>query len=260
MIPYIARISCLTRIAKRHTFVLNEYSFTGMNSYSGGRVTREADDSLQAYVVAARRNQILDAATTVFAAKGFHRATIRDVAKAAGVADGTIYNYFENKTALLLGLLDRLNATEARELHFAQSTGMDVASFVRMYFNQRFKELTDSGLDIFNILISEVLVNQELRETYYRQIVEPTFAIAEKYSGDWVSSGSEQRLDPQLMLRAVAGMALGVLVLRLMGDSLLQERWDEVPDALAELLLHGIVPEQGDDHDHATGSGTDHTA
>ena len=54
---------------------------------------------------AARREQILDAATTVFAAKGFHRATIKEVARAAGVADGTIYNYFENKAALLLGLL-----------------------------------------------------------------------------------------------------------------------------------------------------------
>ena len=40
---------------------------------------------------AARREQILDAATTVFAAKGFHRATIKEVARAAGVADGAAH-------------------------------------------------------------------------------------------------------------------------------------------------------------------------
>lgn len=221
-------------------------------------MAREADDSLQAYVVAARRNQILDAATKVFAEKGFHRATIRDVARAAGVADGTIYNYFENKTALLLGLLDRLNATEEREGDFAQSAEMDVADFVRMYLNQRFKDVTTSSLDVFHVLLSEVLVNQELRETYYRQVVAPTFAMAEKYAQHWVGAESEQRIDPRLMLRAVAGMTLGVLVLRLMGDSLLQAQWDEVPDALAELILHGIQPAEGDNH--ATGSGADQPA
>jgi len=66
-------------------------------------------EAIQARLVAARRTQILDAATRVFASKGFNRATIRDVAQDAGVADGTIYNYFANKTDLLFGLLDRLN-------------------------------------------------------------------------------------------------------------------------------------------------------
>ncbi len=71
-------------------------------------------EAIQAQLVAARRTQILDAATRVFASKGFNRATIRDVAQDAGVADGTIYNYFANKTDLLFGLLDRLNDTERR--------------------------------------------------------------------------------------------------------------------------------------------------
>ncbi len=44
-----------------------------------------------------------------FAERGFHRATIHEVARATGVADGTIYTYFEHKTALLQGILDRLN-------------------------------------------------------------------------------------------------------------------------------------------------------
>ena len=47
-------------------------------------------------LVAARREQILGAATRVFADKGFSRATTREVARAAGVSEGTIYNYFED--------------------------------------------------------------------------------------------------------------------------------------------------------------------
>src|SRR5215472_2023489 len=83
--------------------------------------------SIQAQLAAARRRQILDAATRVFASKGFNRATIRDVAQDAGVADGTIYNYFGNKTDLLFGLLDRLNDTERRPASLAQIVDTSLA-------------------------------------------------------------------------------------------------------------------------------------
>ncbi|MBA2883244.1 TetR/AcrR family fatty acid metabolism transcriptional regulator [Desulfosalsimonas propionicica] len=44
---------------------------------------------------------ILDAAIKVFAEQGFHQATISQVAREAGVADGTIYLYFKNKADIL---------------------------------------------------------------------------------------------------------------------------------------------------------------
>lgn len=47
-------------------------------------------DSIQEQLVAARKKQILDAATKVFAAKGFHSTTIKDIAREAGIAGGTI--------------------------------------------------------------------------------------------------------------------------------------------------------------------------
>jgi TetR/AcrR family fatty acid metabolism transcriptional regulator len=45
--------------------------------------------------------QILDAAIKVFARQGFHQSTVAKVAKAAGVADGTIYLYFKSKDDIL---------------------------------------------------------------------------------------------------------------------------------------------------------------
>jgi TetR/AcrR family fatty acid metabolism transcriptional regulator len=45
--------------------------------------------------------QILDAAIMVFARQGFHQSTVAQVAKAAGVADGTIYLYFKSKDDIL---------------------------------------------------------------------------------------------------------------------------------------------------------------
>jgi TetR/AcrR family fatty acid metabolism transcriptional regulator len=48
---------------------------------------------------------ILDASVRVFADKGFHSSRISDVAREAGVAEGTIYLYFKNKDDLLLSIL-----------------------------------------------------------------------------------------------------------------------------------------------------------
>ena len=54
-----------------------------------------------------KREAILRAATSVFAGKGFFNSKVADIAKAAGVADGTVYLYFKNKEDILHSIFDR---------------------------------------------------------------------------------------------------------------------------------------------------------
>ena len=54
--------------------------------------------------------RILQAAVKVFARKGYFAARISDIAKKAGVADGTIYLYFRNKEDILVSLFDEVMA------------------------------------------------------------------------------------------------------------------------------------------------------
>ena len=53
-----------------------------------------------------KKELIINAAIKVFAEKGFYTANVADVAKEAGVADGTIYLYFKNKDDLLISLFE----------------------------------------------------------------------------------------------------------------------------------------------------------
>jgi TetR/AcrR family fatty acid metabolism transcriptional regulator len=62
-----------------------------------GAGTRRAGD---------KRERILRAAVKVFAKNGFHATRVSEVAKAAGVADGTIYLYFKSKDELLVSLFE----------------------------------------------------------------------------------------------------------------------------------------------------------
>ncbi len=53
-----------------------------------------------------READILQAATGLFAADGFHNTSTRKIASAAGVSEGTVFHYFNTKNALLLAILD----------------------------------------------------------------------------------------------------------------------------------------------------------
>ena len=55
----------------------------------------------------AKESSILDAAETIFAQVGFDGAKVSDIARAASVAEGTVYLYYTNKQDLLAGVVGR---------------------------------------------------------------------------------------------------------------------------------------------------------
>jgi TetR/AcrR family fatty acid metabolism transcriptional regulator len=66
-----------------------------------------------------KRRRILDAAVRVFARKGYFAARVSDVARKAGVADGTIYLYFRSKEDLLVRLFDEVMSVHVEEARAA---------------------------------------------------------------------------------------------------------------------------------------------
>jgi AcrR family transcriptional regulator len=57
-----------------------------------------------------RRQQVLDAATWVFARKGYRRAGVSEIITRAGIARGTFYLYFDSKEDVLLAVLHEFHA------------------------------------------------------------------------------------------------------------------------------------------------------
>lgn len=197
-------------------------------------------DAVQEQLITARKNQILDAAAKVFARKGFHPTTIKEIAREAGIADGTIYNYFENKTALMLGILDRMNETDQREADFSKVEAGDFRSLMKAYIGHRLMVLKADNFEVFRVVISEVLVNRELRELYLKQMIEPTFALAEKHFQRWAAENAIKAVDPKLVMRAISSMVLGLIIEYLLGDATLEAQWDELPEFLTDLILDGL--------------------
>lgn len=194
-------------------------------------------DPIQELVVAARRKQILDAATQVFAEKGFHRATVKEIARVAGIADGTIYTYFASKDEVLLAVLDRLNETTERKQQFVLGDEQDLKAFFRAYLRQRMALLWPNA-EVFRAVLPELLVNGELRKRYYEQVLAPTIAVGEQFS----QGQSEQlQINIPLTVRAIAGTLLGLLLLQLLGDQEIAEQWEELPDVLTTLFFDKVL-------------------
>jgi AcrR family transcriptional regulator len=201
----------------------------------------DTHDPIQELLITARRNQILDAATQVFAEKGFHRATIKDIARVAGIADGTLYTYFPSKTDVLLGILNCLNESTEREQQFALDGEQDVRSFFLAYLRQRMSLLWPNA-EVFQAVLPEMLVNAELRDLYFQRVLAPTFKIAEHYFNAQSQEGQLRKIDIPLAVRAIAGMLFGLLMIQLLGDKVIAARWEELPEVLTSLLFDGLKP------------------
>jgi AcrR family transcriptional regulator len=196
-------------------------------------------DPIQAQFITARRNQILDAAAKVFAEKGFHPTTIKDIATEAGVAHGSIYTYFENKTALLLGIFDRMKASVMQENPLLTLDAGDIRTFIQI-IQLPLMGLKQDNFALFRIVVSEIMVNEELRALYYKQIMKPTLELAEAAFQKLAVKRGLSPLKIQLTIRAISGMILGLMLEYAMGDGVLATQWEELPDFLADFIIKGL--------------------
>lgn len=175
------------------------------------RLTTHARDSL----VQERKQQILTAAAQVFADKGFEGATISDIARAAGVAEGSIYNYFKNKHDLLVHI-PRLLAQPA----------LDAVSQVRAASHPPDELLTFIATNILTVILQnrEIIrvlfaslptMSPEVRDTYIEQV--PLYAtnLLQDYIAEQQAAGVFRRdLDPAIAARIFPGMMIFFLLIQ----------------------------------------------
>lgn len=197
-------------------------------------------DKIQAQLAAARRDQILDAAAVVFAERGFHVTTIKDIAKAANIADGTIYNYFANKTALMIGILERLQMTLQPDPADLPPPDANLRTALRAFVSYPLKALHADHFALFRVVLSEIMVNDALRTEYRERILAPTLELAQSY---FRGLAEQHGLDPEradLLLRSASALVFGFVIQSILGDETVERTWEQLPDMLADLLLNGL--------------------
>lgn len=198
-------------------------------------------DPIQQQLILARKNQILDAAARVFASKGFHAATIKDIARDAGIADGTIYNYFDSKTTLLFAIFERMRDALQPTEPVANLQPDDVRGAIRAFVSLPLLALRGDNFELFRVVMSEIMVNDELRAQYAQQVLTPTLSVAEVTFQHWAERELINTHQGRLIVRVLSGMVMGLMLQFIMDDDLLHAHWEALPDIVADLIMQGIV-------------------
>lgn len=96
-------------------------------------------DGRRARKKAENRARILAAGLKVFTDIGYESATVRDVIRLTGLASGTFYNYFPDKEAVLLALLNESLARVNARVRAARRAATDLEGFVRGAYEAVFR-------------------------------------------------------------------------------------------------------------------------
>ena len=102
----------------------------------------------------AKQDLIRDAAIRVFARKGYHATRAEEIAEEAGIAVGTIYNYFESKAQILLSIFEWEFEEEVGLYESLAKRGMSVQERFREILRAHFARLAESR-DLAVVLVRE---------------------------------------------------------------------------------------------------------
>ncbi len=181
----------------------------------------------------ARRIQILMGAAQVFSKKGYHQATTKEIAEAADVAEGTIYNYFDNKRELLIAMMELLGRWSLEGI-IHENPPDDPKNFLTTLLQDLDQLLQERG-EFAAPILAEIFADAELRQTIYQQLAKPIATYIEEYPEIHFPSSSVRRKNPIIIAYALMGAMLLNFMLKATN---LDPRYSQIS---AEAMIEQIV-------------------
>jgi TetR/AcrR family fatty acid metabolism transcriptional regulator len=188
-----------------------------------------------------KRERILQAAVKIFAQSGFHATRVSEIAKAAGVADGTIYLYFESKEELLFSLfedrIDKLLTFMRDELPKQPDAPARLRAVIDMQLG-----LLAGERDLAEVIT--VILRQSTR--LMKEFATPHFtayldAIAKIIVEGQASGAFRKDVSPHVAARAIFGSLDGIALTWALGRAE-QGALVRAAGQLADILLRGLAP------------------
>jgi AcrR family transcriptional regulator len=199
-------------------------------------------------ITAMRQRQILNAAEDVFSGKGFAAATIAEIAQKAGLAEGTIYNYFPSKRELFIAIIREFIITVPLLDLIDKIPKADIAVTFRQILKNRFNLIEADSISRLPSLMGEIIRDPELQALWAEQFLRPFFTKMEGIFRTMVASGRFRPVEPAIATRAIGGLILGFLMLTIMeGKTSPLNRLprEEVAEALVDFVGLGLMNDNG---------------
>lgn len=196
-----------------------------------------------------RRAQILEAALEEFAAKGFKGATIKSIARAAGLnSPALIYWYFDDKEALFREVVESQALKTPLFRAISESAPMldlppeeVLKKLGRAYFG--FERLDRRTI---RLVVGEVFRHQELGEMWIKIGPGRVLGFLQRYLDRQVELGRLRPHDTRSSARAFIGMLVPQVIGRVFFPTLLEDGLtdEEHLETAVEIFLEGLKPEE----------------
>ena len=199
---------------------------------------------LQQSVTELRRASILQGAEKVFCEKGYHKATTKLVAKAAGVGEGTIYNYFGNKHDLVLALLEEMLMEPIKKI-IIENPPQDPSLYFKLIIENRSFIQHKYG-SLISSLLTEISRDPKLMQEIYIKILRPVSDLLEGYLAKQKNNGRFKSINPLIIANGIIGAVWLNSAFRL---SSLDDRYraispETITEELIDWFIEGLNPKQ----------------
>ncbi len=162
--------------------------------------------------------KIIEAAIEIFSEKGFAATSTNEIAKKAGVAEGTIFRHYKTKKELLVSIVSPLMA-KLLGPHFAKDFANEVfelkyetfEEFIRNLASNRY-EFIKKHIAVVKILIQEISYHKELKEPYVRLFKEHVYEKFKNIILHFQKKGEIVDESPDTIMRLIITTIMGTLV------------------------------------------------
>ncbi len=148
---------------------------------------------------------IMQAAVEVFIQKGFSGATTKEIAQAAGIAEGTVFRHFTSKVEILYsiveGFLPMIGVGSLKQA-IRECEELDGKDAIRHIIENRLNLMRNSTPFVRVILI-ESNYDPKLRQLYYDQVYQPIQQLLRDFIANGVKRGKFRDVDPVLAANTI---------------------------------------------------------
>ncbi len=194
-----------------------------------------------------RQQQILKAALEVFARKGYAAATIPEIARAAGVATGTIYIYYPSKRELFVAVIKNfIITTPLLDLIAKLPRGENLEATFKQIMYNRFDLIDSEPISRLPSIMGEVQRDPELKALWNEKFLQPFLSQMDGMFRLMMASGKVRSMEPAVTVRAVGGLIMGFLILKIMeGEASPINRLprEKVAEELMNFVFYGLTNE-----------------
>jgi AcrR family transcriptional regulator len=159
-----------------------------------------------------QRQRIIDAAKRVFATKGLNGASLREIAREAGVTTGAIYYHFENKNDLLAQVMSKqVHYVEGLSPTNEDGTEKDPAAFLAEVEEGTSRRLLDKEWQRLHMVLAGEAVAQEGEDlAHHRAVYEDVIDKTSRYFSLALGTqdGEKARFAASFLVAALDGMAI----------------------------------------------------